>query len=93
MINQENKKTILVTHRVPAERCFGDTISGIRPFGPYTPDMLNNNEIAADLSGNALEALNLGLWVYITESDNHLYFAPEEIDLELPALKQFLKIE
>jgi hypothetical protein len=85
---------VSITMQVPKERCFGDTVSGVRPgyaFPPHTPDMLDELKEKGMLNEMDENALKLGFYVYVTESDIFMYYAPPEVDLESPEVQAFLK--
>lgn len=86
-----NEQTILITKEVPASRCFGDLESGVRPFAPYIPeDQEGYKKQEIQLSPIVKKALELGLHVYITESDSYMFYAPDNIDTQAQAVLDFL---
>jgi len=83
---------VIITAQVPKERCFGDIESGVRPFPPYTPEYLEKLE-NIETASIVKAALELGLFVFVTESDGYMFYAPEEINLSSPKVKEFLNID
>jgi len=88
LLRKENH--ITVTTQVPLDRCFGDIKSGVRPFPPYTPEITEDEEALSELPETIREALNLGIIVFVTESDGWMFYVPEDIDIKTPEVIGFL---
>lgn len=69
----ERRRTILITQEVDASRCYGDTVSGVRPSPPLSPEDFNGMEIPQAIR----EAFDQGHQVFVTESELYMFVRPE----------------